>query len=272
MSYFLKKVVLALREENVRERFQPLIKRLQECGIKVEYKEIDYGNGVLYITDSVSQADVLREKNLPVLGWLHKGGETLNGLAYLMECPEEIDVRYLERVYRRFHDIPWDILETERCLLRETTVSDVDVFFEIYSNPEIVRYTEELYPEKEQERAYIREYIEKVYHYYEFGVWTVISKETGEIIGRAGFSVREGYDLPELGFVIEVPWQGKGIATEICRAILQYGDEEFGFDHVQALVQPENAASLALCHKLGFVEQQTVCERDENYLLLLWEG
>lgn len=285
--HFIKKVVFLLQEIGDSVHFEVLTDRLKQAGIMPEYPEqseweatgfrnkLCDGNladvaqaaeGTLYITDSAEQAHILNQNFLPVLGWLHEDGDTLSGLSYLMEHPEELEAEYLERIYRRFVNIPWDILETERCMIRETTVADVDAFYGIYSNPEIVRYTENLYPEREQERAYMQEYIEKVYRYFEFGVWTVLWKETGEIIGRAGFSVREGYDLPELGFVIAVPWQGKGIATEICSAILRYGEEEFGFEKVQTLVEPENTASLALCDKLGFKKEQEVFENGKKYL------
>uniref|UniRef100_UPI004057C907 GNAT family N-acetyltransferase n=1 Tax=Acetatifactor sp. TaxID=1872090 RepID=UPI004057C907 len=223
----------------------------------------------LYITDSNKVAAELCERNFPVLGVLHKEGDALTNLEYVMECPEELDVEYLERVYRRYQGIPWEIQETERCIIRETTLEDVESFFEIYDSPEITRYTEGLHTEQEQERAYIQDYIDKAYRYYEFGTWTVILKETGEIIGRAGFAVREDYELPDLGFVIGVPWQRKGVAYEICSAILQYGKEELGFEQVQALVMPENEASLALCRKLGFTERRTVTKNHQNVLLLV---
>ena len=80
----------------------------------------------------------------------------------------------MEKVYRRLKGLPWDILETKRCLIRETVPEDVDSFYEIYSDPAITKFMEDLYPEKEQEKAYIREYIEKIYTYYEFGVWTIV--------------------------------------------------------------------------------------------------
>ena len=76
-----------------------------------------------------------------------------------------------------------------------------------------------------------------------------------QVIGRAGFSNREGHEDPELGFVIGVPWQKKGLATEVCTALLQYGKEELGFDRVQMLVMPENRVSLRLAEKLGFHRQ-----------------
>ena len=192
------------------------------------------------------------------------------------------DPAYVERIYRRYRDIPWDILETERCFLRETVPDDVDAFYEIYGAPEMTRYTEDLYESKISERAYIREYIEKIYHYFEFGVWTVVLKETGEIIGRAGLNVREGYDMPELGYVIGRPWQGKGVATEVCRGILEYAASVFGFERIMTLIQAENEKSLHIAKRLGFRMQETVtrkesakdmsAEREIKYWLLIWQA
>ena len=128
---------------------------------------------------------------------------------------------------------------------------------------------EDLYPEIEQEKQYIKEYIEKVYSFFEFGVWTVLEKESGSVIGRAGFAFREGYEEPELGFIIGVPWQCRGYAEEVCRAVMEYGWEVLGFEHVQALVEPGNKASLKLCGKLGFAEKERVTEKGKEYVRLV---
>lgn len=299
-SYYLKNIILILKDGKEFVHFVTLIEKLLADGISVNAyltgEEISFPDEALYITDCGLTANHLSEKKLPVLAYLRRNAgenpakqfspegdsfkedsgearkEDFAGIEYAMECPEDVDTRYLDRIYRRYRDIPWDILTTERCVLRETKVEDVDSFYKIYAHPEIVRYTEELYPDTGREKAYIREYIDKVYRYFEFGVWTVLQKETGQIIGRAGFSVREGYELPELGFVIGVPWQGQGIAYEICRAILRYGEEEFGFGKVQALVSPENTVSLALCHKLGFLVEKRVKENQKEYFLLIRES
>lgn len=272
--YKVKEIILILKKSATLSCFLPLKERLEKEGIFLQFfltGDAPHKQETLYITDCGRTALKLKEQGLPVLGFLHEDAERFSGIDYVMESPDGVDADYLDRVYRRYLDIPWDILETERCILRETTVADVDSFFQIYSHPDITKYTEKLNSTKELETAYIREYIDKVYRYFEFGVWTVLWKETGEVIGRAGFSVREGYDLPELGYVIGVPWQGKGIAYEICCAILQYGREEYEFDRVQTLVMPENAASLALCRKLGFVEKMRVSEKSQEYILLVKE-
>ena len=158
--------------------------------------------GTLYVTDDSGLANELKNKGEAVLIYFHSGnsGEDFSGFRFGVEDPEQIEPEYAERVYRRLKGLPWKILETQRCIVRETVPEDVEDFFTIYSNPAITQYMENLYPDKEQEREYIRQYIEQVYTFYEFGVWTVVEKESGCVIGRAGFSYRPGYDEPELGY------------------------------------------------------------------------
>lgn len=226
--------------------------------------------GTVFITDEPEEAERLRKCGEAVVIYLHEGNRDrcFSGFTYAVEAPEDVDEEYAEKVYRRKIGLPWNILETERCLIRETVPEDVEDFFLIYSEPTITKYMEDLYPEKEQERSYIREYIEKIYGFYGFGVWTVVEKISGKVIGRAGFSYREGSVTPELGFIIGVPWQRKGYAREVCSAILQYGWEELGFSEVQALVEPENEASLGLCSELGFRREQEVTMENKRYFML----
>lgn len=223
------------------------------CGLGQE------NSACLWITDRADWAEVLLKGERAVLVYLHEDNRQQNfsKMRYACENLSELDVDYLEGVYRRYQMLPWDILETDRCYIRETTEADVPAFYAIYEETDITRYMEGLFQEVEQELQYIKDYREKVYDFYGFGVWTVLKKNTGEVIGRAGLSYREGFEVPELGFVIGVPWQQQGFAEEVCRAILQYAKEVLEFDTVQAFVMPENTASAHLCEKLGFrrVEQ-----------------
>ena len=225
----------------------------------------------LYVTDDIDTARELRDIGQAVLIWLHEGNreQDFSEFLYAVEDPTGLEPEYVDKVYRRLKGLPWDILETERCLIRETTPEDVEDFYRIYSDPTITRYMENLYPEIEQEKQYIQEYIEKVYAFYEFGVWTVVERAGGAVIGRAGFAYREGYLEPELGFIIGVPWQRKGYAEEVCRAILKYGWETLGFQQVQAMVEPENTASLRLCEKLGFTEKGRAKVDGKRYVRLV---
>lgn len=193
------------------------------------------------------------------------GEGDFSGIPYAVTDIDDLDERYLERVWQRYRGLPWDICETERCLVRETVPEDVDSFYRIYSDESITAYMEDLFEDKEKEKQYIRDYIEKVYGFYGFGMWTVCLKETGEVIGRAGLSVREGFEEPELGYVIGKKWQRQGIAAEVCREILAYGRDELGFERVRALMHPGNMASKRLCCKLGFLYGKEIVLDSEVY-------
>lgn len=273
--YYLQKVEILLERKEYEERFRLLGHALAVEGIGVFFggngqkpQQAGQGQAVLWITDSASCAGRAAAEGRAVLAFFHEGskGQDFSSIKYAFEEPEGLDADYLERVYRRCAGLPWDILDTERCHLRETTEADVDDFYRIYADPSITKYMEGLYPEIGEEKAYIREYIEKIYGFYDFGVWTVIKRDTGEVIGRAGYSYREGFVNPELGFVIGAPWQGQGLAYEVCRGILQYGKEQLGFREVQALVEPENKVSRHLCSKLGMRPGETVRIQDKSYI------
>lgn len=277
--YYLKNVLVILKNHEYIKLFGGIEEQLTKEGITVRLLgmgEKDCAadcdlHGTLWITDTAAVSDCVIGVGGAVLAYLHNNNkeESFAGVKYAFETPQNLTVAYLDRVYRRYAGIPWDILDTERCHIRESTVEDVDLFYEIYKNPSITKYMEDLYSDRNEELAYMRDYIEKVYGFYDFGVWTVIEKESGSIIGRAGLSYREGYEDPELGFVIGVPWQGKGYAYEVCREILKYGKEELGFERVQAFVETENEVSLNLCTKLGFVRMEQAVIMGKNYFRMI---
>lgn len=233
-------------------------------------KEIRFGQDILYITDQEKTYAALRKEGKYVLPCYHEGNRSavFLGARYAVEDFEELDDRFLERAYRRLKGLPWEILRTDRCMIRETTVEDVDSFYRIYEDSSITEYMEPLFEDRDEETAYIKDYIEKVYAFYDYGMWTILEKASGQVIGRAGISLREGYDLPELGFVIGAPWQGRGYAFEVCAAILKYAREELKMERMQALVQPGNEKSLGLCGKLGFVCSGETELDGERHLLL----
>ena len=224
----------------------------------------------LYITDSESAYHTLRRQGRYVLPYRHEntGDSDFTGALYVIEQIEEIGYDTIDMAYRRLAGLPWEILITERCIIRETTESDVDSFYEIYAEPEITKYMENLYDDREEEIAYIKDYREKIYGFYGYGMWTVLTKDS-TVIGRAGISWREGFHFPELGFVIGVPWQRQGYAYEVCSAILTYARKELGMTEIQALVMEGNDKSKALCGKLGFQYLERITIEGKRYAKMI---
>ncbi|MCI9296131.1 MAG: GNAT family N-acetyltransferase [Lachnospiraceae bacterium] len=227
-------------------------KELKKLEILFRETDRDILRDFLILTDSPELARICRKLDMAVAAVLTEEGKDFPGISYAVTDTENLDETYLERIWRRYRGIPWRICETKRCFVRESVPEDVESFYRIYRDKDITEYMEDLFEDPEKERQYIRDYMEKVYGFYGFGMWTVCLRESGEVIGRAGLSMREGFDEPELGYVIGKKWQGRGIAEEVCREILSYGREELGIERVRVLMHPDNAASERLCHKLGF--------------------
>ena len=62
-------------------------------------------------------------------------GEPQCGTRYAVESLAELDIEYLERVRRRYNHIPWDIGETDRCLIRELSLLDLPALYESMTSP-----------------------------------------------------------------------------------------------------------------------------------------
>lgn len=179
---------------------------------------------------------------------------------------DEITADFMIKMYQRYHHLPWTILNTGRLTLREMTVDDVDRLYEIYAGDGITDYTEPLYEDRQQEIEYTRDYIKNMYEFCGYGLWLVIEKDSGRIVGRAGITGREGYDEAELGYVIERERQRRGYALEACRAIIGYARDKLEMKGVNCFVQPGNEASVKLCKLLGFEYLETVKLSDSDFM------
>lgn len=208
--------------------------------------------GILYITDDEKILKALKMRQVPVAVWFHEENreQDLSEALYGVEAPEVLKLDFYERVYRREKGIPWDILETKRCIVREMIPEDGRDFARIYQDPIVRTYMKDFHTDAEGEAQYIREYQQR-YRFYEYGVWSILLKETGQVIGRAGFSETEEESIPCLGYVIDAEWRRQGLAYEVCSAILDYAKDVLEFEQIYLYAEKGNVASLKLAEKLG---------------------
>ena len=270
----------SLNNSEIRSAVYETKRYVEECGYRSELiafngmeESLSQGDGlsfrdkenILFATDSGRVCETLRTGGCFVIGIRHglNQDEEFPSAKYIFSEIAEVDIDSFVKVYQRYSGEPWEILRTERLIVRETTLDDIDEFYRIYSDPEMTRYMEGLFEDPEDEKRYQRDYIRKVYGLMGFGIWTLVRKSDNVIIGRAGFSVRNGFDEVELGFLIGRDYQRQGYAMEACSAILDYGRDVLKFDKVQTLVKSENKVSIHLCEKLGFVVTGEV-DVDEN--------
>lgn len=143
-------------------------------------------------------------------------------------------------------------LETPRLRLRHFTPFDVQIMFELNSDPEVIRYAEST-PTLNLDEA--RERLQQGplddYRKYGYGRFAVELKTTGEVIGFCGIKYLPEIDLPEVGYrFLKAHW-GKGYGTESARACVDFAREDLEIKKLIALIMPDNSASINIAEKLG---------------------
>ena len=209
----------------------------------------------------------LLEKGAYAIGYAHadNSAERFSGAPYIVQEPDLVDADSYVKMYQRAAGLPWTILETKRCLVREFTEEDLDGIYALY-DAQACRFLQPPSADRAREREILRAYIERIYGLYGFGHWAVFLKDEPEVlIGRIGYSAitsrqeQEAQTLglsaldADFGFLVGAKWRGQGIAEEVSRALLRYGFTELGFTCVRADARNDNAASQHLLTKLGFV-------------------
>ena len=145
------------------------------------------------------------------------------------------------------------VLETERLILRELTLDDLDHLFALYHSPDARKYYSEGIPSYEETKQELEWMIQQCYARYRFGMWATIHKETGKFIGRCGLTPMniEGREEIEVGYMLAKEYWGQGLATEAAQAILQYGLEQVGLSRLICVINPANQASSRVAQKIG---------------------
>ena len=129
------------------------------------------------------------------------------------------------------------------------------------SDPEVVRYVGGA-PLTFEQSAEMSARVEAHWDTYGHGLWAVIVKETGAMVGFVGLSHPmwwpEMLERVEVGWRLARPAWGYGYATEGARAAVSVGCEQLGLDELVSFVHPENTRSLAVTERLGMVEEAEV--------------
>lgn len=92
-------------------------------------------------------------------------------------------------------------------------------------------------------------------------VYAIFSGDESEVVGGTGLHSRVGDEAFEIGYWIRSSRAGDGLATEATGALTRVGFAVCGAARIEIRVDPENAPSLAIPRKLGFVEEATLRRR-----------
>jgi RimJ/RimL family protein N-acetyltransferase len=150
----------------------------------------------------------------------------------------------------------FDMISTDRLLMRRWVDSDRDPFAALNGDPETLRY----FPET-LDRAASDAFIDRIESLFEaqgYGLWALEVSETGQFIGFTGLGPMPD-DVPGAGG-IEVGWRlvkqawHRGYATEAARAAVTVAFDKLCFAEVWSMTSVLNEPSIAVMRRIGMVE------------------
>ena len=136
--------------------------------------------------------------------------------------------------------------------MRHLCPADLDAMHGYLGDAHTMRY----YPSPFS-RDFVRQWIdrnEKRYARYGYGLFGVVLKSSGDLIGDCGLVWQDlpGGEELEVGYHFSREHWGHGYATEAARACIVYAFCNASVDHVISLIRPENVPSRRVAERNGF--------------------
>ena len=142
-----------------------------------------------------------------------------------------------------------------RIALRPLQISDAGDIFDIWSDPEVMRFYD-LAPLVAIDQAQqlvagmVQDLVEAK------GVrWAILLTESNRLIGTCGFMLNHNFHSATLGFELARRYWRQGLMREALDAAIDHAYREWDINRIQTTTNLDNQASSGLLRKLGFVEE-----------------
>lgn len=239
------------------------LKALKELGVNA--KE------ALIIEDSTNGVLAGKASGITCIGFINKnsGEQDLSSAFSLIESFESVNYYDLNMILQRAHNRPVTIATTKRLTIRELTVDDIKDLYEIYRNPQVKEFIDDIDDYLENEIEKHKAYIKNVYSFYGYGLWGVYSNDNKKLIGRCGIQNRNinGQNEVELGYLLDVNHWGFGYAIECTSKAIQYAFEYLDIPRIVAVIDKRNTRSVKVAKHIGMTLESEIVDRGRTCYL-----
>ncbi len=149
-------------------------------------------------------------------------------------------------------------IETPRLLLREMTPADRPALCRILQDSEVMYAYNGPFSDEE-----VDEWLERQlarYRQLGYGLWAVVLKATGEMIGQCGLTLQQwnGREMLEAGYLFQRSHWHQGYATEAARACMDYAFGTLNSPLVCSIIRDNNLPSQQVALRNGMTRQAGV--------------
>lgn len=167
--------------------------------------------------------------------------------------------------------VPDVVIETPRLWLRRFRRDDLGALQVVLGDAETMRFYPGPY-DGGRCAAWIEDNVQR-YGRDGFGLYAMVLRETGELVGDCGPALRriEGTMEPEIGWHVRRDLWGRGLAPEAAAACRDHAFGPLGLTRVTALVRPVNLPSRRVAEKIGMEVERRVLHAGLPHLLYVLE-
>lgn len=157
-------------------------------------------------------------------------------------------------------------IETKRLLLRPMLAADINALHIIFADPKVMAAFHHEPFTLEQMQAWLQRNLNHQDEY-GYGLFSVIHKETGVLIGDCGLEYMQSEGAAELGYDFRSDYWNQGYATEAAIAVRDYAFHILRLPQLISLIRVGNLASKRVAEKVGM----TLIEEFTRYDIQYWK-
>ena len=154
------------------------------------------------------------------------------------------------------------VIKTPRLVLRWISEDDVDSLYEIFSDPQVMRYWSSTPLTDREAAASLQREIAEGNLKDTMWKWGLALSDSNKLIGTATlFNISLSNGRAELGYGLGRAHWGRGLMNEALNALLKHAFEVVQLRRLEADVDPRNSASIRTLERLGFQREGYLRER-----------
>ncbi|RKR09233.1 ribosomal-protein-alanine N-acetyltransferase [Flavobacterium sp. 90] len=154
------------------------------------------------------------------------------------------------------------LYQSSRIIIREFLPQEQQTFLDLFEDNQVTQYLPYASPER-----YLEMFNELLENYEKKNLsrWAIFDTTNNNFIGIcvARIFIHNKTQI-EIGYVLSREYWGKGIATEVCKAITQYAFANTDTKEVVAITDLDNTGSQNVLQKAGFERLNNLIRNEEE--------
>ncbi len=157
------------------------------------------------------------------------------------------------------------VLESDCIRLRGVQESDIDGIFQLFSDPQVMRYWSRGAMTEQGEAIAFANSLVDDFIKRDALRWVIADLNSDQLIGTCAlYELNPQHARAGLGYALMPKYWGKGLASEAATLAISYGFFELGLHRIEADTEPNNQRSNAVLERLGFSREGLLRQRFQH--------